>query len=222
MFNNISGTYDFLNHFLSLGIDVIWRKMAIRELAALKPRKILDVATGTGDFAFEAIKILKPEQIIGVDISQGMLDIAQEKIRKRKLESIYEVRLGDSEKLLFDNDSFDALTVAFGVRNYENLEKGLLDMYRVLKPGGKVVILEFSKPKVFPVKQAYNFYFKYITPGIGKLFSKDSKAYTYLPESVAAFPDGEDFKALLAKVGFIDTKWRPLTFGICSIYTANK
>jgi len=222
MFNNISGTYDFLNHFLSLGIDVIWRKMAIRELAALKPRKILDVATGTGDFAFEAIKILKPEQVIGVDISQGMLDIAQEKIRKRKLESIYEVRLGDSEKLLFDNDSFDALTVAFGVRNYENLEKGLLDMYRVLKPGGKVVILEFSKPKVFPVKQAYNFYFKYITPGIGKLFSKDSKAYTYLPESVAAFPDGEDFKALLAKVGFIDTKWRPLTFGICSIYTANK
>lgn len=222
MFNNISGTYDFLNHFLSLGIDVIWRKMAIRELTASKPSTILDVATGTGDFAFEAIRILKPAKIIGVDISEGMLGIADEKIRKRGLQDVFEIRLGDSEKLLFDNDTFDAVTVAFGVRNFEDLEKGLCDMLRVLKPGGKVVILEFSKPKVFPVKQAYNFYFKYITPTIGKLFSKDSSAYTYLPESVEAFPDGKDFVSLMQKVGFKDTKHRPLTFGICSIYTGLK
>lgn len=222
MFNNISGTYDFLNHFLSLGIDVIWRKMAIRELLDEKPRRILDVATGTGDFAFEAIRILKPEKVIGVDISHGMLSIANEKILKKNLQDTFEVSLGDSEKLLFGDDQFDAVTVAYGVRNFEDLEKGLFDMLRVLKPKGKVVILEFSKPRVFPVKQAYNFYFKYITPSIGKLFSKDASAYTYLPESVAAFPDGKDFTELMSKVGFQNTKWRPLAFGICSIYTGIK
>lgn len=222
MFNNISGTYDFLNHFLSLGIDVIWRKKAIRELLSDKPKYILDVATGTGDFAFEAIKILKPEKIIGVDISEGMLAIAKEKILKRKMQDIFEVRIGDSERLLFDNDVFDAVTAAYGVRNFENLEKGLADMLRVLKPGGKVVILEFSKPRIFPVKQGYNVYFKYITPAIGKLFSKDASAYTYLPESVAAFPDGENFSGLMRKVGFQNTKCRPLAFGICSIYTGIK
>jgi demethylmenaquinone methyltransferase/2-methoxy-6-polyprenyl-1,4-benzoquinol methylase len=222
MFNNISGTYDFLNHFLSLGIDVVWRKMAIRELEKDRPKYILDVATGTGDFAFEAIRILKPEKIIGVDISQGMLSIANEKILKKKLQNTFEVSLGDSEKLLFDDDQFDAVTVAYGVRNFEDLEQGLSDMLRVLKPKGKVVILEFSKPRVFPVKQAYNFYFKYITPSIGKLFSKDSSAYTYLPESVAAFPDGKDFSQLMSKVGFQNTKCRPLAFGICSIYTGIK
>lgn len=222
MFNNISGTYDFLNHFMSLGIDVIWRKKAIKELINEKPAYILDVATGTGDFAFEAIKILKPRKITGVDISEGMLGIAREKIIKRKLQDTFDVRLGDSEKLLFDNDTFDAVTVAFGVRNFEDLEKGLSDMLRVLKPGAKAVILEFSKPKVFPVKQGYNFYFKYITPAIGRLFSKDSSAYSYLPESVAAFPDGESFNALMQKVGFKNTKYRSLTFGICSIYTGDK
>jgi demethylmenaquinone methyltransferase/2-methoxy-6-polyprenyl-1,4-benzoquinol methylase len=134
----------------------------------------------------------------------------------------FEVRLGDSEKLLFEKDTFDAVTVAFGVRNFENLEKGLADMLRVLKPGGKAVILEFSKPKVFPVKQAYNFYFKFVTPTIGRIFSKDSSAYTYLPESVAAFPDGEKFNLLMQKVGFLNTKFRPLTFGICSIYIGSK
>ena len=222
MFNNISGTYDFLNHFLSLGIDVIWRKIAIRELLPDKPKHILDVATGTGDFAFESIKILKPEKITGVDISEGMLAIAKEKIRKRNLQNVFEVSLGDSEKLLFDDNNFDAVTVAYGVRNFENLEKGLADMFRVLKPEGKVVILEFSKPRVFPVKQAYNFYFRYITPSIGKLFSKDASAYSYLPESVAAFPDGRQFTELMKKVGFQNTKWRPLAFGICSIYTGTK
>lgn len=222
MFNNISKTYDFLNHFMSLGIDIIWRKIAINELKASKPKRILDVATGTGDFAFEALSILKPEKIVGVDISAGMLEVAKQKINKRKLSDKFEVRLGDSEKLPFNDNEFEAITVAYGVRNFENLETGLADMLRVLIPGGKVVVLEFSKPRVFPVKQLYNFYFHYITPGIGKLFSKDSRAYSYLPESVAAFPDGKDFVALMNKVGYKQTKNRPLAFGICSIYTGVK
>ncbi len=222
MFNNISGTYDFLNHFMSLGIDIIWRKKAIRELRSLKPRVMLDVATGTGDFAFEAIKILQPEKIIGVDISEGMLEVARKKIHERNLEHIFSVQTGDSEGLHFQDNHFDAITVAFGVRNYENLEKGLADMFRVLKPGGKIVVLEFSKPRQFPVKQAYNFYFKYITPLLGRLFSKDARAYSYLPESVAAFPDGEAFTRLLDKVGFKSTNERRLTFGISAIYTGIK
>jgi demethylmenaquinone methyltransferase / 2-methoxy-6-polyprenyl-1,4-benzoquinol methylase len=222
MFNNISKTYDFLNHFMSLGIDIIWRKKAINELKAVKPQRILDVATGTGDFAFEALSILKPRQIIGVDISAGMLDVARQKITKRNLGGQFEVRLGDSEKLPFEASEFDAITVAYGVRNFENLEAGLADMLRVLKPGGKAVILEFSKPRIFPVKQLYNFYFHYITPGIGKLFSKDARAYSYLPESVAAFPDGKQFTSLMNKVGYKQTKSRPLAFGICSIYTGIK
>src|ERR1700759_639101 len=222
MFNNIAKTYDFLNHFLSLGIDIIWRKKAINELSNDKPAHILDVATGTGDFAFEALNILKPEKITGVDISQGMLDIAEQKIAKRGLQAQFEVKLGDSEKLPFEADEFDAVTVAYGVRNFEDLQKGIDDIYRVLKPGGKAVILEFSKPKAFPVKQLYNFYFNYITPGIGKLFSKDARAYSYLPESVAAFPDGKNFTGLMDKVGFQNTKNRPLAFGICSIYTGVK
>src|ERR1700742_4322806 len=222
MFNNISKTYDFLNHFLSLGIDVIWRKKAINELKALQPKLILDVATGTGDFAFEALSILNPDKIIGVDISQGMLDIAKQKIAKRNLGGKFEIKLGDSEKLPFGANEFDAVTVAYGVRNFENLELGLADINRVLKPGGKAVVLEFSKPRVFPVKQLYHFYFNYITPGIGKLFSKDSRAYSYLPESVAAFPDGKDFTGLMDKIGYKNTKCRPLAFGICSIYTGVK
>jgi len=222
MFNNISKTYDFLNHFLSLGIDIIWRKKAIKELLKDQPQSILDVATGTGDFAFEALKILKPKKIIGVDISQGMLDIAEEKIIKRNQSAYFEVRLGDSEKLLFDNHTFDAVTVAYGVRNFENLEQGIADMLRVLKPGGKAVILEFSKPKTFPIKQLYNFYFNYITPTVGKIFSKDASAYTYLPESVNAFPDGKRFTDLMEKVGYQNTKAKPLAFGICSIYTGTK
>ncbi len=222
MFNNISRTYDFLNHFMSMGIDVLWRKMAIRELVKDKPRHILDVATGTGDFAFEAIRMLRPDRVTGVDISTGMLAIAEEKIRKRGLGDVFEVRVGDSEGLQFGDETFDAVTVAYGVRNFEHLEKGLADMLRVLKPGGKAVILEFSKPKHFPVKQLYNFYFHYVTPAIGRIFSKDRSAYTYLPESVAAFPDGKAFTSLMAKVGYRDTKSRPLAFGICSIYTGIK
>ncbi len=222
MFNNISKTYDFLNHFLSLGIDIIWRKKAINQLKNEQPKLILDVATGTGDFAFEALKILKPDKIIGVDISQGMLNIADEKIIDRQLSGQFEVKLGDSEKLQFEDNKFDAITVAYGVRNFENLEMGLADMLRVLKFGGKAVVLEFSKPKNFPIKQLYNFYFNYITPSIGKIFSKDARAYTYLPESVAAFPDGVAFTLLMQKVGFKNTKCIPLAFGICSIYTGIK
>jgi len=222
MFNNISGTYDFLNHFLSLGIDIIWRKKAIKELKAQQPRIILDVATGTGDFAFESIKILGPDKIIGVDISAGMLEVAKRKIKERNLGHVFSVQLGDSEGLHFEDNTFDAITVAFGVRNYENLEKGLSDMLRVLKPGGKIVILEFSKPRVFPVKQVYHFYFKYATPFFGKLFSKDNRAYTYLNESVVAFPDGKAFTSLMDKVGYQNTKHRSLTFGISAIYTGVK
>lgn len=222
MFNNISGTYDFLNHFLSLGIDIIWRKKAIKELVAHKPKIILDVATGTGDFAFEALTILKPEKIIGVDISEGMLNIARKKINERNLSHVFSVQTGDSEGLNFEDNTFDAITVAFGVRNYEDLEKGLADMLRVLKPNAKIVILEFSKPRNFPIKQLYNFYFQHITPFFGKLFSKDKRAYTYLPESVEAFPDGQDFTNLMTKVGYKNTKHRSLTFGISAIYTGIK
>ena len=222
MFNNISETYDFLNHFLSVGIDIIWRRKAIKKLSEIKPEHILDVATGTGDFAFEAIKILKPKKVTGVDISEGMLGVADKKIKERGLADIFSVTLGDSEALQFEENTFDAITVAFGVRNYENLETGLSDMYRVLKPGGMIVILEFSKPRKFPVKQVYSIYFNYITPFFGKLFSKDKRAYEYLPESVAAFPDREDFVNLLNKVGFKDTKFESLTFGISSIYTGVK
>lgn len=221
MFNNISKKYDFLNHFLSLGIDITWRKKAVKMLAADKPKLILDIATGTGDFAIEALA-LNPDKIIGVDISEGMLAEGRKKLKKRKLDDRIELQTGDSERLLFEDNKFDAVIVSFGVRNFENLEKGLRDMYRVLKPGGKTVVVEFSKPKKFPMKQGYNFYFKYILPQIGKIVSKDNAAYTYLPESVQAFPDGEDFLAVLKKVGFKNTQCKPLTFGISSIYIGQK
>ncbi|GGZ29513.1 demethylmenaquinone methyltransferase [Echinicola pacifica] len=221
MFNNISKRYDLLNHLLSMGIDIIWRKKAIKLLQKDQPKFILDIATGTGDFAIEALA-LKPQKVIGVDISEGMLNEGKKKIKNRKLDHLIELQMGDSEKLLFDDNNFDAVIVSFGVRNFENLEKGLADMYRVLKPGGKTVIVEFSKPKKFPLKQGYNFYFKYILPQIGKLISKDQSAYTYLPESVQAFPDGKDFLEVLNKVGFKNTKCKPLTFGISSIYIGEK
>ncbi|MEX2512622.1 MAG: bifunctional demethylmenaquinone methyltransferase/2-methoxy-6-polyprenyl-1,4-benzoquinol methylase UbiE [Cyclobacteriaceae bacterium] len=221
MFDNISKKYDLLNHLLSLGIDIIWRKKAIRMLEEDHPRLILDIATGTADFAIEALR-LKPEKIIGVDISEGMLNEGRKKLKNKKLDHLIELQMGDSEKLLFAENKFDAVIVSFGVRNFENLEKGLADMYRVLKPGGKTVILEFSKPKKFPMRQTYSFYFRYILPQIGKLISKDNAAYTYLPESVKAFPDGNDFLQILEKVGFKKTKCKALTFGISSIYTGVK
>src|SRR5690554_3083542 len=221
MFDNISKRYDLLNHVLSLGIDVIWRKKAIKMLRDDHPKLILDIATGTGDFAIEALA-LNPEKIIGVDISAGMLEEGRKKLKKKKLEDRIELQMGDSEKLLFPENKFDAVIVSFGVRNFENLEKGLADMFRVLKPGGKTVIVEFSKPEKFPMKQGYNFYFKYILPRIGKLVSKDNDAYTYLPESVQAFPYGERFLDILKEIGFKNVKCKPLTFGISSIYVGEK
>ncbi|MGO1595412.1 MAG: bifunctional demethylmenaquinone methyltransferase/2-methoxy-6-polyprenyl-1,4-benzoquinol methylase UbiE [Sphingobacterium sp.] len=222
MFNNISKTYDLLNRFMTLGIDTIWRKKAIRSLLPLQPQYILDVATGTGDFALESIRILHPKKIIGVDISEGMLDVAREKIEKKGLQQQFEVCLGDSEKLPFDEETFDAVTVAFGVRNFENLEQGLHDIRRVLRPGGKAIVLELSNPTRFPVKQLFQFYFHKITPAMGKLISKDNRAYAYLPESVAQFPDGQRFAEITKKVGFSDCRVRPQTFGFCTIYECSK
>jgi demethylmenaquinone methyltransferase/2-methoxy-6-polyprenyl-1,4-benzoquinol methylase len=221
MFNNISHRYDFLNHFLSLGIDKGWRRKAIRLLEALRPQQMLDVATGTGDFALEALR-LNPQKITGVDISEGMLEVGRKKIHKRKLGDKIELLTGDSENLPFGENKFDAVTVAFGVRNFENLEKGLQEIYRVLKPGGMLVVLEFSKPARFPFKQLYNVYFKAVLPKIGSIISKDRSAYTYLPESVAAFPDGKKFEDILTRVGFKNTTCKSLTFGISSIYTGQK
>lgn len=222
MFNNISPKYDLLNRMMTMRIDIIWRKKAIRALLPLAPQKILDVATGTGDFAIESIRILNPKKIIGVDISKGMLDVAKEKIIKKGLQDQFEVVLGDSEKLQFEDNTFDAVTVAFGVRNFENLEKGLSEIHRVLKPGGKAIILELSNPTAFPVKQIFHFYFHKVVPTMGKIISKDSSAYTYLPESVAKFPDGKRFAAITDKVGFKETKVKPQTFGFCTIYEATK
>lgn len=222
MFDNISKRYDFLNRILSLGIDTIWRKKAIDLLKKSKPQNILDVATGTCDFALEAQKRLNPEKIIGIDISAGMLELGQEKINKKNLKAQIELVLGDSENLPFETNTFDAATVAFGVRNFSNLEKGLTEIYRVLNPDGSLVILEFSKPKSFPIKQLYGFYFRYVLPLVGKLFSKDNRAYTYLPQSVAVFPEGKSFLELLEKIGFKQTTEKRLTFGICSIYHGKK
>ncbi len=221
MFDSISGNYDFLNHFLSLGIDIRWRKKAIKLLAPGKPKLILDVATGTGDFAVEALK-LNPVKVIGIDISEGMLEVGRKKMKDRGYDSRIELISGDSENLPFEENKFDAVIVAFGVRNFENLEKGLAEMHRVLKPGGRMVVLEFSRPRMFPFKQLYNFYFNFILPKIGKLISKDPAAYTYLPESVQAFPDGEIFNGILSRIGFKDTLCKPLTFGISSLYTGIK
>ncbi len=220
MFNNISGKYDLLNRVLSGGIDIIWRKKAIGELKKDAPKYILDIATGTGDFAIQALS-LNPDKIIGVDISSGMLEVGKKKIEKQGLQHKIELRLGDSEKLDFPDGHFDAITVAFGVRNFEDLKKGLENMYRVLKPGGKVVILEFSQPEGF-FKHLYNFYSKFILPKIGRLVSKDKSAYTYLPESVEQFPYGKDFVKILESVGFKSSKCRTLSFGISSIYTGIK
>ncbi|MGF1532884.1 MAG: bifunctional demethylmenaquinone methyltransferase/2-methoxy-6-polyprenyl-1,4-benzoquinol methylase UbiE [Bernardetiaceae bacterium] len=222
MFDNISHRYDFLNHFLSLGIDILWRKQAIRLLKADNPQKILDIATGTADFALEAAKGLSPKAITGVDISEGMLAVGRQKIAKKGLQSLIQLHTGDSENLQFEDNYFDALIVAFGVRNFENLELGLSEMRRVLRPGGKVVIIEFSKPRHFPFQQIYNAYFQHLLPRIGKTLSKDDSAYRYLPESVQAFPDGENFIRVLEKIGYQQAQCKPLTFGIASIYVGTK
>lgn len=225
MFDNISGSYDFLNHFLSLGIDIYWRKKAIgllqKSSASWRTKNILDIATGTSDFAIEAVR-LNPKKIIGIDISEKMLAIGKKKIKKLNLERNIELLLADCENLPFKNNSFDAILVGFGVRNFENLEKGLSEMYRVLDVNGTVVILEFSRPKRFPLNYIFNFYFKNILPNIGKFISKDKTAYTYLPQSVQTFPDGQDFLQIMKKTGFSDLQQIPLTFGIASIYIGKR
>lgn len=221
MFDNIAHSYDFLNHFFSLGIDKGWRKKAIGTLVTRMPNRILDIATGTGDFAVAAMR-LNPEQIVGVDISEGMLEVGRKKIEKLQLSDKITLQYGDSEHLPFESESFDAITCGYGVRNFEHLENGLKEMYRVLTANGRVAILEFSHPKQFPIKQAYNFYFNNIMPAMGKIVSKDARAYTYLPESVAAFPEGDDFLKILKACGFKNCKAQPLTFGITTLYTAEK
>jgi len=222
MFDNIAPWYDFLNHFLSLGFDISWRKKTISALRKFQPKYILDVATGTADLALEAHRALKPERIIGLDISQEMLEIGKVKIAKKGLSYAIELMAGDSEILPFQSNTFDAVTVAFGVRNFENLELGLKEMNRVLKPGGHVAILEFSSPTLFPFKQLYNFYFKNMLPIIGHITSKDPKAYSYLYKSVQAFPDGKQFVELLEQIGFKNATHKIFTLGICTLYLAKK
>ncbi len=222
MFDHIAREYDLLNRVLSLGIDLWWRKRAIRLLKPHRPERLLDVATGTADLAIEAARQLAPVRIVGVDLSREMLHIGRQKVARKGLAHCIELEQGDSEALRFEAASFDAVTVAFGVRNFENLEAGLREMARVLRPGGQVVILELSRPRLFPFKQIYHFYFRYLLPFIGRLTSKDPKAYTYLYRSVMAFPDGADFERILEKTGFAHPKTIPLTLGICSIYTATR
>lgn len=222
MFDGIAARYDLLNHLLSLGIDKSWRKKAIRSLDPVQPKAILDVATGTGDLAIAALRRFPQAHITGADISAGMLDIGRKKISALGLSARIAMQQADSEQLPFGDASFDAVICAYGVRNFENLEAGLRDMQRVLRPGGRLAVLEFSKPKAFPFAQLYRFYFRFILPLVGRMVSKHSKAYTYLPESVAAFPEGKDFLEILARCGFSGAKARPLTFGITTLYTATK
>jgi demethylmenaquinone methyltransferase / 2-methoxy-6-polyprenyl-1,4-benzoquinol methylase len=221
MFDGIAGKYDFLNRLLSFRIDVIWRNKVVNLLKKSKPQYILDVATGTADLAI-ALNKLNPQKIIGLDLSHNMLEVGRVKVADRKLSQTIELVKGDSENLPFDDASFDAVTVAFGVRNFEHLTKGLSEIHRVLKPGGQFIILEFSKVKTFPIKQFYHLYFRYITPLIGKLFSNDNKAYTYLPNSVQVFPEGEEMCVILQTTGFKNPVCKPLSFGISSIYHSIK
>ena len=221
MFNNIAHRYDFLNHFLSLGIDILWRKKAIKLFKDKKYEHLLDIATGTGDFAIEA-SILKPVSIIGVDISEGMLENGRKKLKEKKLDKLISLQTGDSENLPFQNNQFDGILCSFGVRNFENLQKGIAEMYRVIKPQGKTVIIEFSQPEKFPIKQVYSFYFNSILPILGRLFSKDNAAYTYLPESVSVFPYGKNFLSILEQAGFKNCLHIPLTGGIAAIYVGEK
>ena len=221
MFDNIAHRYDFLNHLLSLGIDITWRKKAVKFIGTIQPKKILDVASGTGDFAFEALA-LKPEKVVGFDLSEGMMNYGRAKAARLNVSDTVQFVKGDSEKMPFDDNSFDAVTVGFGVRNFENLEAGLREMYRVTRVGGKVAILEASQPQNTIIRALYGLYFGNVVPMIGRLFSKDARAYSYLPESVKAFPEGFEFVKILENIGFRNIKWQPLTFGACAFYSMEK
>lgn len=224
MFDNIAGSYDFLNRFLSLGIDRRWRTETLKCLDYISDQNavLLDVATGTCDLAIEAAKMYPKIKVQAVDISEKMLSKGKLKIEKQNLQSRIFASVEDAEALSLNNDAFDAVMIAFGVRNFENLQKGISEMYRVLKPGGRIIILEFSRPLHFPIKQLFNLYFKYILPAIGNLMSKDSRAYSYLFESVQHFPDYNRFTAILEQEGLRDCSFKPLTFGICTIYIGTK
>jgi demethylmenaquinone methyltransferase/2-methoxy-6-polyprenyl-1,4-benzoquinol methylase len=221
MFDSISGRYDRLNHILSLGIDKLWRRKAIKLLSAHNPGSILDIATGTADFAIEAVNI-KGAVITGIDISEGMLEAGRKKITQLNLDNRIQLQNCDSENIPFGDNTFDAAIVAFGVRNFENLDLGLSEIRRVLKPGGKFIVLEISEPHNFPWKNLFKLYFHHILPLAGRLVSGDRHAYTYLPESVAAFPNGNEFIKRLSLAGFSKSDWKPLTLGICALYTAEK
>jgi len=221
MFDFIAPKYDFLNHFLSFGVDKYWRKQLIKKVKKHSPKSILDIATGTGDLAIEASK-LKPDKIVGIDISEKMLHVGREKIRQKKIENLVTLRKADAEKLPFQDNEFDAVIVAFGIRNFENLENGLKEILRVLKPGGLFIALEFSKPKHFPIKQLYGWYSNRILPYAGKKISGDKSAYTYLPESVSAFAEGEELVSIMNKTGYWQTGFRTLTFRIASLYFGYK
>lgn len=222
MFDTISGNYDGLNRVISFGIDVQWRKKVVKMVDAIQPKSILDIATGTGDLAINLALETKAEKIVGLDISAGMLEVGKQKIADKNLSDRIEMILGDSEQLPFEDNSFDAITVAFGVRNFETLEKGLAEIYRVLKKGGTFVVLETSVPTKTPFKQGYNLYTRHLLPVIGKLFSKDQSAYTYLSESASVFPYGKAFNNILEKIGFKQVKDQPQTLGVATIYQAYK
>jgi demethylmenaquinone methyltransferase/2-methoxy-6-polyprenyl-1,4-benzoquinol methylase len=222
MFNSIAYRYDFLNRFLSAGIDVWWRRKAIGELRNTDAQKILDVATGTGDVAILTYRMLRPKKITGIDISQGMLELGRKKISKLQLADKIDLLEGDSETIRFGDNTFNAITVAYGVRNFQNLEKGLQEMFRVLQPGGKLVVLEFSKAENGILSALFHFYMNVITPVIGKLFSKNKDAYQYLNDSVQAFPEGQTFLNIMHEAGFTQTYLKKLSFGICTIYCGSK
>ena len=221
LFDSIAYRYDLLNHLLSGGVDFYWRRRAVEQLKDIKPKTILDVATGTGDFAIATMR-LNPLKVIGIDIAEEMLKLGRAKIEKHGLGEIISLQTGEAENIQFADGSFDAAIVAFGARNFENLEKGLTEMHRVLHSKGKIVVLEFSRPRVFPFKQLYFFYFKAIIPAVGKFVSKNREAYTYLPETVMKFPDGEEFVRILRTIGFANTEENRLTAGIATVYTGMK
>jgi demethylmenaquinone methyltransferase/2-methoxy-6-polyprenyl-1,4-benzoquinol methylase len=222
MFDQIAPQYDFLNRFLSAGIDISWRKKALLKLHNDNPQAILDVATGTADLAIMASRLLNPEKIIGIDISEGMLEIGRKKIQAGGLQNQISLQIGDSEQIPMEDNSFDAVTVSFGVRNFQNLEKGLEEIIRVLRPGGKLMVLEFSRPSIPGIQQLYNLYMNIVTPGVGRIFSKSRNAYQYLNDSVQKFPEGKNFVDIMEKTGFHNTSFQRLSFGICTIYTGEK
>lgn len=218
MFNSIALRYDFLNHFLSFGIDIIWRKRLIRLLKAYQPTHILDVATGTADLALMAVQQIPHIRVTGIDLSEGMIDVGNQKLNDRSLNDQIKLQVADSEALPFDDQSFDAAMVAFGVRNFENLDKGLSEILKVLQSGRPLFILEFSSPKQFPMKQLYRFYSNTFLPFVGRIVSKDSKAYSYLPESISEFPHGSEFLNIMNSIGYRNCGFKELSFGIATIY----